>query len=67
MRSLLRLSRITYSPHITTNRKPALSGLEKAQALRGLLMRTSDSKTAIMLSSHSGLVGFTGIVADCEV
>ena len=36
MRSLLKLSRVTYSPNTVTNKKPALGGLEKAQALRGL-------------------------------
>ena len=52
------------------NKKPALGGLEKAQALRGFLMATRDSSPAIMPSSRSGLVGtggFIGIVADCEV
>ena len=51
-------------------KKPALGGLEKAQALRSFLMPTSDSSPAMMPSSHSGLVGtggFNGIVADCEV
>jgi hypothetical protein len=30
------LSRVTYSPNTTTNKKPALGGLEKAQVLRNL-------------------------------
>ena len=38
MRSLGKLGRITYSPNTTTNKKPALGGLEKALALRSLLM-----------------------------
>ncbi len=70
MRSVESFSRITYSPNTTTNKKPALGGLEKAQVLRSLLIPTSDSSPAIMPSSHSGLVGtggFTGIAADCEV
>ena len=70
MRSLLSFSRITYSPNTTTNKKPALGKLEKAQVLRNLLMPTSVSSPAMMASSQSGLVGtagFTGIVADCEV
>jgi hypothetical protein len=52
------------------NKKPALGGLEKAQALRSVLMATRDNSPAMMASSHSGLVGtdgFTGTVADCEV
>ena len=60
MRSLLKLSRVTYSPNTTTNKKPALGGLEKAQALRSLLIPTRDSSPAMMPSSHSGLVG-TGV------
>ena len=70
MRSLLKLSRITYSPQATTNKIPALGGLEKAQALRSFLTANRDSSPAMMPRSHSGLVGtvgFTGIVADCEV
>ena len=46
------------------NKKSALGGFEKAQALRSFLMPTSDSKPAMMPSSHSshsGLVG-TGVV-----
>ena len=31
-------STVTYSPNTTTNKKPALGGLEKAQVLRSLLM-----------------------------
>ena len=42
------------------NKKPALGGLERAQALRNLLIPTSDSSPAMMPSSHSGLVG-TGV------
>ena len=39
MRSLLSFSStVTYSPNTTTNKKPALGGLEKAQALRSLVM-----------------------------
>ena len=55
---------------LIANKKPALGGLEKAQALRGFLMATRDSSPAMMPNSHGGLVGtvgFTGIVADCEV
>ena len=44
------------------NKKPALGGLEKAQALRSLLMPTSDNSPTMMPSSHSGLVG-TGVAA----
>ena len=60
MRSLFKVSRITYSPNTTTNKKPALGGLEKAQALRSFLMASSDSSPAMMPNSHSGLVG-TGV------
>jgi len=70
MRSLLSFSStVTYSPHITTNKKPALGGLEETQVLRSLLTATRDNKPAMMPSSHSGLVGtggYTGTVADCE-
>jgi hypothetical protein len=38
MWSLLKLSRVTYSPNTVTNKKPALGGLERAQALRSLLI-----------------------------
>ncbi len=44
------------------NKKPALGGLEKAQALRSFLTATSDSSPAIMPSSQIGLVG-TGVAA----
>ena len=70
MRSLLKVSRITYSPNTVTNKKPALGGLGEAQALRSFLIPSSDSSPAMMPNSHSGLVGtggFTGIAADCEV
>ena len=61
MRSLLKLSTsITYSPQTTTNKKPALGGLEKAQALRSFLTPTSDSSPAMMPRSQIGLVG-TGV------
>ena len=45
------------------NSKPALAGLETAQALRSFLMPTSDSKPAMTPKSHSGLtgIGLTGI------
>ena len=45
------------------NKKPALGGLEKAQALRSFLIPTRDNSPAMMPSSHSGLVG-TGVAAD---
>jgi hypothetical protein len=66
--SLIRLSPALLAS--LDNKKPALGGLEKAQALRSLLMPSRDNSPAMMPSSHSGLVGtggFTGIVADCEV
>jgi hypothetical protein len=49
---------LTFS--IPTNKKPALGGLETAQALRSLLTATSVSSPAIMPSSQIGLVG-TGV------
>ena len=52
MRSLLTLGRITYSPQATTNKKPALGGLEKAQALRSFQMPTRDNSPAIIASSQ---------------
>ena len=57
------VSSITYSPNTVTNKKPALGGLEKAQALRSFLIPTRDDSPAMMPSSHSGLVG-TGVAAD---
>ena len=47
---------------LITNKKPALGGLEKDQALRSLLTATRDNSPAMMPSSHSGLVG-TGVAA----
>jgi hypothetical protein len=38
MWSLLKLSRVTYSPNTVTNKKPALGGLEKAQVVRCFLI-----------------------------
>ena len=64
IRSLLSFSStVTYSPNTTTNKKPALGGLEKAQALRSFLMPTSDSSPAMMPRSQIGLVG-TGVALD---
>ena len=45
---------------LTNNKKPALGGLEKAQALRSFLTATRDSSPAIIPSSQIGLVG-TGV------
>ena len=42
--------------------KPALGGLETAQALRSFLKPSSDSSPAMMPKSHTGLVG-TGVAA----
>ena len=49
---------LTFS--IQTNKKPALGGLEKAQALRSFLTATRDSSPAIIPSSQIGLMG-TGV------
>jgi hypothetical protein len=54
--SLGKLTRITYSPQATANKKPALGGLEKAQGLHSFMKPTSDSSPAMMPSSHSGLI-----------
>ena len=64
MRSLLSFSStVTYSPNTTTNKKSALGGLEKAQALRSL----SDALSVILTnrSSTTGRhAGFTAIWID---
>ena len=67
-----RFSRVVLHPNVIIphglclieliDRKPALGGLEKDQALRNFLTATSDSKPAIMPSSQSGLVE-TGVAA----
>jgi hypothetical protein len=54
MRSLLKVSTVTYSPNTTTNKKPALGGLEKAQVLRRLSdASVSDSHKTFQHNSTS--------------
>ena len=47
----LSFSTITYSPNTVTNKKPALGGLEKAQALRSL----SDASMAAFALHHAAV------------
>ena len=62
MRSLRSFSStVTYSPNTTTNKKPALGGLEKAQALRSFLTATRDSSPA-MMPSNQQWAGWNGWV-----
>ena len=47
MWSLLKLSRVTYSPNTVTNKKPALGGLETAQVLRRLSDAQNDTSNLV--------------------
>jgi hypothetical protein len=48
MRSLLSFSStVTYSPNTTTNKKPALGGLEKAQGLGSLSDAENDTSNLV--------------------
>ena len=61
MRSLLTLSRVTYSPNTTTNKKPAQGGLEKAQGDAGLLA-SYNNQIGRPVGMYSGTIG--GLLAD---